>query len=644
MLGTVLRQMGRQDEALAEFRATLEHDADSAEAWISIGQVLQRQKDADGSARAFAEADRLRKKKADAQAATFAMSTGAQKLAAGDVDGAIAQLARGGPTRARQPAGPLPARARPRAGRPQRRGAGALRRGAPPVAASGCGPCPAVAARVAPARSPRASRCRRSSPAGPDRARRARSPSPSSPPGATPASTRSPSSAGTTRIATCSRRPARAWRCSTTTTTGGSTSSSSTAPRSRASPAARNRARISTGTAATARFEDVTAAAGLQEQWGWGQGACAGDYDNDGFEDLAVTYFGQNRLFHNTGTRPLRRRHRAGRPEGSEDALGHRLRVPRLRSRRPARSLRRQLHRPRSRHRADARLRPLPVQGRAGRVRSARAHRRPERPLPQRRRRTLRGRLRGLRHRPRQRDVRPRRHARSTSTTTGGSTCTWRTTRTRARSIATGTTAPSRTSRVKAGCAYSQDGKPQAGMGVSVGDYDRNGTMDIVKTNFAGDTSTLYGEHRRRLLRGPHLRERPRPEHPLARLGRRLRRFRQRRLARHLPHQRARLPGGAPAADRGRLRAAQGRLSRRQRPVRGRQRAARPAGHGAEGRARHRLRRHRQRRHRRRRHQQRPRHAGSVPHEGRPGQPLAARSGWSARRRTGAPSAPASAW
>ncbi len=46
---------------------------------------------------------------------------------------------------------------------------------------------------------------------------------------------------------------------------------------------------------------------------------------------------------------------------------------------------------------------------------------------------------------------------------------------------------------ITAGCAYSQDGKPQAGMGIAVGDYDRNGTMDIFKTNFAGDTSTLYG-------------------------------------------------------------------------------------------------------------------------------------------------------
>jgi hypothetical protein len=45
---------------------------------------------------------------------------------------------------------------------------------------------------------------------------------------------------------------------------------------------------------------------------------------------------------------------------------------------------------------------------------------------------------------------------------------------------------------VNAGCAYSQDGKPQAGMGVAVGDYNRDGRMDIFKTNFAGDTSTLY--------------------------------------------------------------------------------------------------------------------------------------------------------
>jgi len=45
---------------------------------------------------------------------------------------------------------------------------------------------------------------------------------------------------------------------------------------------------------------------------------------------------------------------------------------------------------------------------------------------------------------------------------------------------------------VLSGCAFSQDGKAQAGMGVAVGDFDRDGTMDLFKTNFAGDTSTLY--------------------------------------------------------------------------------------------------------------------------------------------------------
>jgi hypothetical protein len=45
---------------------------------------------------------------------------------------------------------------------------------------------------------------------------------------------------------------------------------------------------------------------------------------------------------------------------------------------------------------------------------------------------------------------------------------------------------------IEAGCALSIDGKPQAGMGVTAGDYDRDGWLDIFKTNFSGDTSSLY--------------------------------------------------------------------------------------------------------------------------------------------------------
>jgi hypothetical protein len=45
---------------------------------------------------------------------------------------------------------------------------------------------------------------------------------------------------------------------------------------------------------------------------------------------------------------------------------------------------------------------------------------------------------------------------------------------------------------LEAGCALSADGKPQAGMGISAADYDLDGNLDLVKTNFAGDTPSLY--------------------------------------------------------------------------------------------------------------------------------------------------------
>src|SRR5947207_8673919 len=47
-------------------------------------------------------------------------------------------------------------------------------------------------------------------------------------------------------------------------------------------------------------FTDVTEKAGLVLT-GWGQGVCIGDYDNDGFDDLFVTYWGHNVLYHNNG-------------------------------------------------------------------------------------------------------------------------------------------------------------------------------------------------------------------------------------------------------------------------------------------------------------------------------------------------------
>jgi enediyne biosynthesis protein E4 len=47
-------------------------------------------------------------------------------------------------------------------------------------------------------------------------------------------------------------------------------------------------------------FTDVTEKAGLT-QTGWASGVCIGDYNNDGFEDIFCTSFGQNHLYRNNG-------------------------------------------------------------------------------------------------------------------------------------------------------------------------------------------------------------------------------------------------------------------------------------------------------------------------------------------------------
>jgi hypothetical protein len=47
-------------------------------------------------------------------------------------------------------------------------------------------------------------------------------------------------------------------------------------------------------------FTDVTERAGLKAT-GWASGVCIGDYNNDGFEDIFCSYFGQNRLYRNNG-------------------------------------------------------------------------------------------------------------------------------------------------------------------------------------------------------------------------------------------------------------------------------------------------------------------------------------------------------
>jgi len=47
-------------------------------------------------------------------------------------------------------------------------------------------------------------------------------------------------------------------------------------------------------------FTDVTGKAGLTRA-GWASGVTVADYDNDGFDDIFITYYGHNVLYHNNG-------------------------------------------------------------------------------------------------------------------------------------------------------------------------------------------------------------------------------------------------------------------------------------------------------------------------------------------------------
>ena len=237
-------------------------------------------------------------------------------------------------------------------------------------------------------------------------------------------------------------------------------------------------------------FEDTTRKAGLV-QGGWGQGVCAGDYDNDGREDLFVTYWGQNHLYHNRG-------------DGAFDDVTRKACLLDSRTRWGTGCAFLDYDRDGNLDLIvanyidmDLATAPIPDSGLC-RYKGIKVACGPP---------GLRGGKNALYHNRGDgtfEDVSDKSGITKASGTYGLGVSTldfdgdgWTDV------YVANDSNPSALYRnnhdgtftdvaVAAGCAYSQDGKPQAGMGVAIGDYDRNGTMDIFKTNFAGDTSTLY--------------------------------------------------------------------------------------------------------------------------------------------------------
>ncbi len=237
-------------------------------------------------------------------------------------------------------------------------------------------------------------------------------------------------------------------------------------------------------------FEDVTDKAGLRQS-GWGQGACVGDIDNDGYDDLYVTYWGQNRLFRNRGNGTFEDiTERAGLKTARRWGAGCAF-----------------LDYNRDGHLdlfaanyidMDLASTPVPDSGLCRYKGIAVACGPPG----------LKGGKNALYRNKGDgtfEDVSVKSGIASAGTGTYGlgvSTLDFDNDGWVDLYVANDSN-PSALYRnnhdgtfkdiaVPAGCAYSQDGKPQAGMGVAVADYDHNGTFDIFKTNFAGDTSTLY--------------------------------------------------------------------------------------------------------------------------------------------------------
>jgi hypothetical protein len=237
-------------------------------------------------------------------------------------------------------------------------------------------------------------------------------------------------------------------------------------------------------------FTDVTAQAGLAHS-GWGQGVCIGDYDNDGCEDLFVSYFGKNVLYHNNGNGTFTDvTDKAGVGGGGKRWNSGCAFVDYDRDGKLDLFVANYID-------MDLATAPVPESGPCLYKGVLVACGPPG----------LLGGKNILFHNNGDgtfRDVSESSGILSANGTYGLGVLTadfdndgWPDIYVANDSTASALYQNKQNGRftdiaMESGCALSADGKPQAGMGVSAADYDMDGNLDIVKTNFAGDTPSLY--------------------------------------------------------------------------------------------------------------------------------------------------------
>jgi hypothetical protein len=240
-------------------------------------------------------------------------------------------------------------------------------------------------------------------------------------------------------------------------------------------------------------FTDVTLGSGLEHKTGWGQACCVGDFDNDGHDDLFVTYYGQNVLYRNLGS---------GKFTDVTQQAGLLQPGPKTRWNTGCTFLD---------YNRDGHLDLFVANYVDFDLKTA--------PLPEDGPCTYKGMLvacgpPGL---PGGRNILYHNNGDGTFTDVSEKSGMWTAIGTYGLSVAASDldndgwpdiyvandSAPAtlylnqkdgtfKDIAIEAGAALSAEAKPQAGMGVSIGDYTRDGNMSVVKTNFAGDTDSLY--------------------------------------------------------------------------------------------------------------------------------------------------------